>query len=1117
MTTITRTSKPLTSRRAFITRLVSGVLVINVLVLGIAAVSLLHSRQQHVERSAISTQNLAQSLGQTVANIFDKADVVLLAVVDEAEKQIARGGINGAELNAYIARQKARIPELANMRLANGQGDVLYGTGLVSGSPVNVADRDYFTSVRTSSPGGLFLAKPVLGRFTQEWVLNVSRRVNHPDGTFAGVVFATFSIEYFIKQFSSFDLGKQGVVTLRAKDLSVVARYPEPEGPGSSVGITTVTSELRQLIQSGQTAVTYRATSTIDNIERTFSCRSVSRYPLYIIVGRASSDYLAEWWDEVSMILGLVALFLAVTVSASWLSYRNWCREKLVQDELSRHRAHLEDLVKERTVELEVKNDQLEEAQRIAHIGSWEVDHLSGRLSWSREIYRIFGLEPAPVGPVYQDFLTAVHPEDRQKVNDAYTKSVRERSPYSITFRVMRPDGGVRYMDAEGETSYDDTGNPLRSVGTAQDVTERTVVGMALRESEERFRLAMEATSDGIWDWDFVGNTGYFSPGYYRLLGYDPDEFPMSFEMWCNLIHPEDRDHTQKINNDFREARIPKFESEFRMQAKSGEWRWILSRGKAVCRDSDGHALRVIGTHADITERKQAEVAVQESERGLRIALNAARMVTYAWDPATDQMTFNGDFEGIYGRPPFARADEGFAMVHPDDLPLHRATIERAAREGGAYTMEFRVIRQDNGAVVWIEDRGEVFLDEAGRVRLVYGAGVDITERKNAEVEIQRLKNYLINIIDSMPSVLVGIDHEGSITLWNRQAEEATGIDPRDAVGKPAGALLSEFSPWIDSLRDDMAKGHRPVSLEKLLIVRDGDRRFYDLILYPLTANGIQGSVMRIEDVTERARIQELMVQTEKMMSIGGLAAGMAHEINNPLGIIAHAAQNIERRLLADLSANERTAGEVGLSLERIRTYLDKRGIPEFIRDIRDAADRAARIIENMLRFSRKSDASREPVDLAELLERAVELAASDYDFRSIEIVREFAPDMPPVPVVVVEIEQVVLNLLKNAAQAMGATPSERQPRITLRLRREKQYALLEVADNGPGMENDVMRRVFEPFFTTKDVGVGTGLGLSVSYAIVTQNHKGLMGVESAPGHGTRFSVRLPLNQGGLP
>jgi PAS domain S-box-containing protein len=440
--------------------------------------------------------------------------------------------------------------------------------------------------------------------------------------------------------------------------------------------------------------------------------------------------------------------------------------------------------------------------------------------------------------------------------------------------------------------------------------------------------------------------------------------------------------------------------------------------------------------------------------------------------------------------------------------------IETAQREKKDYDLQLRIVLPD-GTIKHIHIIGHNVFSESGELITRIGTVVDITERKRAEAEINSLKNYLSNIINSMPSILVGMDSTRTVTQWNRQAEAFTGIPAGEAIGKPMADLLPDFAPWIMTMGTDMDE-HRPSSMEKLLIEKEGEHRFYDLMLYPILVDAVEGSVLRIEDVTERARIQEIMVQTEKMMSIGGLAAGMAHEINNPLGIITQAAQNIERRISLELPANRKASEELGLNLEGIRAYFDKRQISDAIASIRTASSRAAKIVANMLQFSRRADTTMEFTSLAQIVDEALELAASDYDlkkkydFRGIEIIKDYQ-DMPQVRIVSVEIEQVILNLLKNAAQAMTANPPDRRPSITFRLRCEDRYAVLEMEDNGPGMTEDTRRRVFEPFFTTKEPGVGTGLGLSVSYMIVTQNHKGLMDVQSTPDRGTLVAVRLPI------
>ncbi len=442
--------------------------------------------------------------------------------------------------------------------------------------------------------------------------------------------------------------------------------------------------------------------------------------------------------------------------------------------------------------------------------------------------------------------------------------------------------------------------------------------------------------------------------------------------------------------------------------------------------------------------------------------------------------------------------------------------IRLALKKSNLWRGEVHNIRKD-GSTFWSYAHVSLYRHaDYGRVFITVQA--DITERKQAESEIQQLKNYLANIIDSMPSVLVGMDRAGNVTQWNRRAEAATGMAAGEAIGKPVSEVLSDFSPWIQSLRSELGRRH-PAVMEKLLLEKEGERRFHDLMLYPLITDGAEGAVIRIEDVTERTRIQELIVQTEKMMSVGGLAAGMAHEINNPLGIIAQAVRNIERRVSADLPANRRAAGELGVDLLRFRAYMEKQLIDKFIHSIRASVDRASRIVFNMLQFSRSGATTARPDSLTDIMDQAVELAANDYDlkkkydFRSIEIVREYA-NMPETPMVAVEMEQVMLNLLKNAAQAMIGNPADRKPRIVIRIRRKGGYAVIEMEDNGPGMKEEIRRRVFEPFFTTKEPGTGTGLGLSVSYTIVPRNHKGLMEVKSAAGSGACFTIRLPLQPG---
>ncbi|WP_243362415.1 two-component system sensor histidine kinase NtrB [Fundidesulfovibrio terrae] len=390
-------------------------------------------------------------------------------------------------------------------------------------------------------------------------------------------------------------------------------------------------------------------------------------------------------------------------------------------------------------------------------------------------------------------------------------------------------------------------------------------------------------------------------------------------------------------------------------------------------------------------------------------------------------------------------------------------------------------------------------------------------QRLAGQEELGRLRNLLSEIIDSMPSALITVDLQGRITRCNRLALESSGFEEHEAEGmrieEVFPRLAAELAPLHEAMRGGVTwTGH------KIPRRVAGDILYEDVTIYPLANSlGVEGAVIRLDDVTKRHQMELMMVQSEKMLSVGGLAAGMAHEINNPLGGILQSAQVMRRRITDDLPQNLRMAAGLGCPMETIRAYMEGRGVLDMLAGITESAQRAAKIVRGMLEFSRRGDSPFEPVDIRGILEKALELCSKDYDFtkhrdfRRIRIERDYDPDLPPVPCSATQIEQVVMNLLRNAAQAMTANPEHRPPAIILRTRREDGQALITVEDNGPGLSDAARKRIFEPFYTTKPPGMGTGLGLSVSYFIVTENHGGSMSAHSEPGRWTRISVRLPL------
>jgi PAS domain S-box-containing protein len=394
---------------------------------------------------------------------------------------------------------------------------------------------------------------------------------------------------------------------------------------------------------------------------------------------------------------------------------------------------------------------------------------------------------------------------------------------------------------------------------------------------------------------------------------------------------------------------------------------------------------------------------------------------------------------------------------------------------------------------------------------------LEVQVRSKIEKKLTGFQNYLNSIIDSMPSALIALDEQLYVTQWNQEATALSGTRLDEALNQPIYLAFQPLKPYLPQIKATVEQ-HTVERIERVTWVKDDEPKHYALTFYPLMGGAGRGVVIRIDDITQRLSLEEMMVQSEKMLSVGGLAAGMAHEINNPLGAILHNVQNIRRRLSPDLPKNLEHAEQVGVELDTVNRYLQSREVPQLLDGIQQAGARAAKIVTHMLSFSRRSNRQMAPCDLPALIDQAVEIAGNDFDlaigfdFKGQAIIRQFDPQLGPVPGTANELEQVLLNLLKNAAQAIHLREDDSEPgRIILRTRLNPPWAEIQVEDNGIGMSENVRKRTFEPFFTTKEIGQGTGLGLSVSYFIITNNHKGQMEVHSTLGQGTCFTLRLPL------
>ncbi|NTW87937.1 MAG: PAS domain S-box protein [Desulfobulbaceae bacterium] len=356
-------SQPESSKAGSLTGwLVARVVLVNFFVFSLVGLFLYQSRINLEKRNEIRTQNMAAVLEDSLAETFGRIDISLFAVKDEIENQLASDGINEEKLNLCIGRYFSLVPQLESIRIADTYGDVLYGIGVVK--PVNILDRDYFINLRENDDKGLVFGKPVESRMSGKWVLNIARRLNKEDGSFAGVVYGQVTIANFTDSFLKLNVGKHGSVSLRNVDHEIIARYPETkfttEGERKNIS-----RQFKELLQSGREQATYKAHFPIDNIERVYTFHRVRKYPLIINVGLATSEYLAIWRKEVIINLLLLLAFSGGSLMFSRALVVRWKSEKSVQMELSRLNETLEQRIQERTDELAKTVDILKEQTKL--------------------------------------------------------------------------------------------------------------------------------------------------------------------------------------------------------------------------------------------------------------------------------------------------------------------------------------------------------------------------------------------------------------------------------------------------------------------------------------------------------------------------------------------------------------------------------------------------------------------------------------------------------------------------------------------------------------------------------------------------------------------------------
>jgi len=709
-------------------------------------------------------------------------------------------------------------------------------------------------------------------------------------------------------------------------------------------------------------------------------------------------------------------------------------------------------------------------------------------------------------------WLNIIHPEDLPRVS-SHLLALKAGESGTIEFRFVRKDGSMRWVAESYRCEAGEAPDELVLYGAIRDISQR-------RSEEKRLRMAMQSlenTRESVHWIDEDGRILYVNPAMERELGYTAGEL---LRMSIPDIDPNTPENQWGPGGSLT-----------RVLKSTG-----LRKFETLHRHRDGHMIPVevdsdgfycdgqtyfIAIARDITERKQTEEALRASEQSYRELFDNSPIGIFLTDSLGRAHRINPEMARMLG---FASPEEALARLQDLANKLYADPDRRAQfldlmrKDGEVSNFEFEA-HDARGHRIWLSMNARIRETLPDGTFLIDGFLLDVTERKRTEEKLRENEATLSAVIESTSDWVWSVDpRDFALTLFNSALKEFFASHYGVAIqpGMTPGDLFpaDRAGVWRGYYTRALTQGTFQTEYETM----DASTTLLLSFDTVIQDNDVVSLVVLGKDITERRKIQEALIQSEKMMSVGGLAAGMANEINNPLSGILQNAQVVLRRLEPGRHDNQDAAQQAGTTLEAVLGYLERRGILAMLASMRSSATRAAQIVLSMLEFSRKADPGQSRVDVSGLLDKSVELCSTDYDlkkrydFRNIEIRREYDPDLGEVPCAPTQIQQVIINLLRNSAQAMHER-GENAPaaRIILRTRREADMAVVEVEDNGPGISEDMRRRIFEPFFTTKPVGQGTGLGLSISYFIVINNHGGTIEVDSQPGKGTRFTLRLPL------
>jgi PAS domain S-box-containing protein len=677
--------------------------------------------------------------------------------------------------------------------------------------------------------------------------------------------------------------------------------------------------------------------------------------------------------------------------------------------------------------------------------------------------------------------LTLVYEDDRQMVQEYIARLLDgEKIEIPLEIRYVKKNGEI-VIGLTLSTAINFGGK--RAIETVVvDITHIKHIEQELGETKKRLQYLLDNAPIMIFSVDEEGKFSYVNKETLNTTGYRYDDW--IGKSFAPIVHPDD---LALAVSKFEEGRKgdPRREYKLRIHNAAGKERLLHITSDTIWENGQFKGSLIIGS--DVTEQQRLQLAVKETRDHLANIIENAGDAIITVDTTGSIVSWNKTAESMFHlTAPYAFHKPLHLLLNANSA-LTGSLINRVAAGETVRDVELECLR--NGGRLDTLLTLSPIRNASGHVIGISCFAKDITERRNLEKQLKRDKQFIDGLIENAHALIAAVNEKGNIVIFNRRFEEVSGYTKEEAIGQNMVELLvpgeyqNAISENLQTLRID-----KPIIEIEIPILSKSGRLL--TVTWNVAAvnllSGHSGIVVVGQDVTEQKRMQEELMQSKKLASIGELVSGVAHELNNPLTII------------------------MGYSQLLISEQVLREKHRDMAQKVMDAAGRSKRIVENLLAFARKKKLKKHEFDINEILESTLIIREHNFTVNNIRITRNYEEPLPPVYGDSHQIQQVFLNLINNAFDAMFA--ANREGTLAVKTVGKHDMIVIEIADTGPGIPEAIREKIFDPFFTTKEVGKGTGLGMSLSYGIVKE-HGGRIYLDKTYRKGAKFVVEFPVNQ----